>query len=444
MSGTARQVKTTVKPSLEDSELRYRRLFETAQDGILILDAKTGRIEDVNPYLIKLLGYSRDEFVKKKLWEVGAFKDVEASKEAFQALQENEYIRYEDLPLKAKDGGLIEVEFVSNVYLVGGKKVIQCDIRDITEHRRIIVALQKNEKRYHDLVNQSPDGMFIIELSGRIVTVNKAMCEELAYPQAELLSMKFWDLIPEPFLGEYREKLMGILNGESLREAAEYVVRGKDGKEHYVEILSAAHYVGKDLIGFYGIARDLTSRRRADEQIRASQRLLDGIINAIPVRVFWKDRQGVYLGCNAEFARDLGFADPDDIIGKQDNQLGRPDRGESYRSDDLDVITSDRPKLNIEEPVTTAAGNVLTVLTSKLPLRSAESDVIGVLGTYVDISERKRAENEVKEQLDELQRWQLATVGRETRVLDLKHEVNQLLGSAGEPPRYPSAEAPEL
>jgi diguanylate cyclase (GGDEF)-like protein/PAS domain S-box-containing protein len=121
---------------LKDSELRYRRLFEAAQDGILILDAKTGKIEDVNPFLIKMLGYSREEFVEKKLWEVGAFKDIQASQDAFEALQENEYIRYEDLPLRAKDGRLVQVEFVSNVYLVDDEKVIQCNIRDITDRKR--------------------------------------------------------------------------------------------------------------------------------------------------------------------------------------------------------------------------------------------------------------------------------------------------------------------
>jgi PAS domain S-box-containing protein len=106
MKGTARKVVTLIEPSLKDSELRYRRLFEAAQDGILILDAETGAITDVNPFLINMLGYSREEFVEKKLWEVGAFKDIEASQDAFEALQKNEYIRYEDLPLKAKDGRL--------------------------------------------------------------------------------------------------------------------------------------------------------------------------------------------------------------------------------------------------------------------------------------------------------------------------------------------------
>ena len=131
--------------TLKDSELRYRRLFEAAQDGILILDAETGAITDVNPYLIEMLGYSREEFVEKKLWEVGAFKDIKASQEAFLALQKDEYIRYKDLPLRAKNGRLIQVEFVSNVYSAGAEKVIQCNIRDITERIQAENALVKSE-----------------------------------------------------------------------------------------------------------------------------------------------------------------------------------------------------------------------------------------------------------------------------------------------------------
>jgi PAS domain S-box-containing protein len=114
------------------SELRYRRLFETAQDGILILDANSGDIMDVNPFLMDLLDYPFAELRGRKLWEIGQFKDIAANRAAFETLQQNEYIRYENLPLRRRDGKQIQVEFVSNVYWVETDKVIQCNIRDIT------------------------------------------------------------------------------------------------------------------------------------------------------------------------------------------------------------------------------------------------------------------------------------------------------------------------
>ncbi len=122
--------------SLQVSEARYRRLFETAQDGILILDADTGQITDVNPYLVKMLGYAQEDFLGKKLWEIGSFKDSEASKSTFLELQTQGYVRYEDLPLEASDERRVDVEFVSNVYTVGDKKVIQCNIRNITRRKQ--------------------------------------------------------------------------------------------------------------------------------------------------------------------------------------------------------------------------------------------------------------------------------------------------------------------
>jgi PAS domain S-box-containing protein len=124
--------------ALQASELRYRRLFESAKDGILILDADSGQIIDVNPFLIEMLGFSKQEFLGKELWQIGLFKDVAASRFAFEELQQRGYIRYEDLPLETRQGLVRPVEFVSNSYLVGERRVIQCNIRDITEHKRTL------------------------------------------------------------------------------------------------------------------------------------------------------------------------------------------------------------------------------------------------------------------------------------------------------------------
>jgi len=121
--------------TLSLSELRYRRLFEAAHDGILLVDPVSRRIIDVNPFLVQFLGYSHAEFIGKELYEIGLLKDEAANQAAFRELQRNGYIRYEDLPLQTKSGQCVDVEFVSNLYVEGDQRVIQCNIRDITERK---------------------------------------------------------------------------------------------------------------------------------------------------------------------------------------------------------------------------------------------------------------------------------------------------------------------
>jgi len=140
--------------ALRTSEIRYRRLFESARDGILIVDPCTRKITDANPFMSELLGYEHDELLNKELWEIGLLKDEKASRQAFRELQRKHFIRYEDLPLQTKDEKRIEVEFVSNVYEVDGAKVIQCNIRDVTDRKRAEAALQEAHDRLEARVTE--------------------------------------------------------------------------------------------------------------------------------------------------------------------------------------------------------------------------------------------------------------------------------------------------
>jgi PAS domain S-box-containing protein len=156
------------KQNLEISEIRYRRLFEAAHDGIFILDAVTAKVLDVNPFMGSLLGYPRAHFLQKELWEIGVFKDAEISKKAMTTLQTVGHIRYDDLPLEHKDGRHIPVEFVSNVYREGRRNVIQCNIRDITERKRLAHALTR-ATREAETANRSKSE-FLANMSHEIRT----------------------------------------------------------------------------------------------------------------------------------------------------------------------------------------------------------------------------------------------------------------------------------
>jgi PAS domain S-box-containing protein len=135
-ANTRRVRAETQTEALRASELSYRRLFEAAKDGILILDATTGRVNDVNPFLTRLLGFTRDEMVGKTVGELSPFNDLDSNKGILERIKNEGYVRYEDLPLETRDGRKIAVEFVSNMYEAGDHNVIQCNVRDITERKR--------------------------------------------------------------------------------------------------------------------------------------------------------------------------------------------------------------------------------------------------------------------------------------------------------------------
>jgi len=159
------------------SEVRYRRLFEAAHDGVILLDPATRKITDANPFMTKLLGYTHAQLVGKELFEIGLLKDAGASREMFRKLRKSHEIRYENLPLKSRTGRHQEVEVVANLYQEDGQTVIQCNIRDITVRKTAEMALQASEERYRILFESGPVAVYSCDASGIIQNFNSRAVE---------------------------------------------------------------------------------------------------------------------------------------------------------------------------------------------------------------------------------------------------------------------------
>jgi len=264
---------------LQASETRYRRLFETAKDGILILDAETGEIAAVNPFLTGLLGYSAQELIGKHLWEIGPFHDVVASQSAFQELQDKSYIRYEDLPLQTRDGRSIAVEFVSNVYLADDRSVIQCNIRDITERKRLEDMLRKSQAQLQLLANNVLDLVSQIRLDGTFVYVSPSHETVLGYTPVALVGTSAFALVHPEDVHSVRAVFTDAVDRRTTGRA-EFRYRHADGRYVWLEVVGKVILAdpGGAASGVVLSARDISERKTASLQ---RERLVD-IVEASP------------------------------------------------------------------------------------------------------------------------------------------------------------------
>ncbi|HEV2691755.1 MAG TPA: PAS domain S-box protein [Verrucomicrobiae bacterium] len=290
--------------TLRASELRYRRLFEAAKDGILILDVGTGRITDVNSFLVKLLGFSHGEMIGKTVGELSPFKDVMSNLAMLGQLQKDGYVRYENLPLETKDGRKIAVEFVSNVYQAGDKMVIQCNIRDITERKRVEESLRVSEERYHSLFENMLDGLAYCRMvfeQGRphdfiYLEVNNAF--EKVTGLKNVVGKSVTEVIPG--IKESNPEIFEIYGRVALTGQAErfeiYLGRLKAW-------LAISVYSTKREC-FVAVFKNVTERKRTEARFR---RLVDSNAQGV---IFWNTK-GLITEANDSFLRLVGHTRAD-------------------------------------------------------------------------------------------------------------------------------------
>jgi len=272
--------------SLQNSERSYRRLFESAQDGILILDAKSGNITDANPFLLKLLGFSLKEVLGKTVGDLSPFKDIMPNQRMLERLQTKGYVRYEDLPLETRDGRKIAVEFVSNVYEAGDQLVIQCNIRDITERKRseqhlaLLTACVSNLSDVF-MVTEADS---LTEPGPKIVFVNESFERNTGYSAQEVIGRS-----PRLLQGPKTDRAVlaevHTALGNSQPICREMLNYRKDGTEFWVnmQITPIFNPEGK-CTHFASIERDVTDERKQEARFR---RLVDSDVQGV---IFWNTK----------------------------------------------------------------------------------------------------------------------------------------------------------
>lgn len=331
------------------------------------------------------------------------------------------WLRTSKVPLRAPDGKVIGV---LGTY------------EDVTARKEAGEALAASEQRLRLATQSGQIGVQEIDLATGVACLDELTARILGIEPGERLTIDRFVrefMHPEDAANLYPQFLKWLESNED-HWGAEYRIVRPDGEERWIQddYLAIRDESGKP-VRAVGASSDITRHKRAEQALRQSQEMLRLVLDTVPVRVFWKDVNGVFLGCNQHFARDAGLESPDQIIGRDDYAMGWRDQARLYRADDQAVMESGQAKLGYEEPQTAPDGQLLWLRTSKIPLRGPDGKVFGVLGTYEDITDRKRAELTLRESEERFKALAAATfegiaIEEGGRLVDANEQFLNMLG----------------
>lgn len=375
---------------IRQSERRYKQLIDTMNEAVIQGD-EDYVIEYVNDRFYDILGYDEDEVIGHHILEFVEQSQHKETQEYIRRRRRGEVKRFE-VKMVSKNGDIIHALVTPRELRNEEGKFVGTFgvLTDITDLRKAERERRKSDKKYRTLAEESLQGLTIIQ-DERYAYVNPAFGEIVGRSPDEIMAMspnEAWDIVhpdDRAYLLELAEKRK---KGEPSPTPYQYRFIRPDGEIRWVEAFSSViEFEGKRATQVLVI--DVTEKKDAERQLRESQHMLQVILDNIPQNVFWKDRDGVYLGCNENFAEAAGVSSPGEVVGKTDYDLAwTRDEADYFREVDKRVIETNSSEVGIVESAHWADGSVRKLETNKLPLHDDDGNVIGVLGTYQDITDR--------------------------------------------------------
>lgn len=396
----ARKNEREKEEKIEENEKYLDTLLHTTRDGFWVVDLQ-GRMLDVNDAYCKLSGYTREEFLQLSIVDVDAIENPQEVLERIQNIQAKGSELFETKH-RRKDGSVFEAEISVNfLNLYGGRFICFC--RDITRRKQMERDLLEQKKRLQEAQHLSKVGSWELNLLSNTLSWSD---EIFSIFEKEKSSVNFTFENFLEFVHPEDRTIVEIAYLSSLQNRTDYNIVHRllfpDGRIKFVQEKAENFYDSDGVpIRSIGTVQDITQQILIQEELNQSNQRLKLILDTVPQSIFWKDREGKYLGCNSVFASTAGVDDPRNIQGLTDFDLPWiKEEAEKYRADDKFVIDTNKAKLHIIEPLTKSNGSKVFIDTSKLPLHDSAGNVFGVLGVYDEINKIRKVEEELLKELE--------------------------------------------
>ena len=388
---------------LEESENRYRILFETAAEGILIIDSGSRQFKYANPAICLMLGYPEAELLKLGIEDIHPKDKLPEIRREFEALNHGQKSLAMDIPCQRKDGSILYANFSINQITMGGVKYSVAFVTDTTEYKKAMDALRSSEARLSTAMKIAKLGYWEIDNSDGLFTFDDnfyaifhtTAAKEGGYKMSpKQYAKRFLHPDDQIMVAIEMQKSLQATDPHYHRQLEHRIIYA-DGGEGWIAV---NFFIKKDdqgrTIGAFGVNQDITERKRMQEMIVQEQKELKLIIDTSPVIIFYKDKEGKFIRVNKAFADALRMNEAD-FIGKTVFDLYTKKIAQSMTDDDRKVFKSNRPKLNIIEQYQSASG-LRWVQTDKIPIQDKNGNPIGLIGFTLDITERKQAEEALR------------------------------------------------